>query len=488
MLRIVLPVLACLGIAAPVSAQSCDGHAGVPLAEAAITAISAPDSAARSDFVTQHFGPAMLAARRADEWTGWLERIHAQSGHGVMVERFECDPVAASAFVRTARGDSAVMRAVPLRSDPERLYMLIVERDHARFVLPEGADRAAALEAFSEWVDALTAADAFSGVVLLADGDDILLHRAWGSANRDLDVPNSIGNRFQIASVGKMFTGVAIAQLVAEGQLAWDDRISDLLPEYADVPAFQGVTLHHLLTHTSGLGGPRDRPGFDVLADPGLPGDQLAGIAAQEGRFEPGARWSYSNDGYNIAAAIVERVTGRPFPDVMNARIFQPAGMTQTGNESTAGIVAGRATGYLRDGFADPLEVALPVPNHLFLGAGRSDGSGGQYATALDLYRFVTALRDGRLLPSDVLSAVTMPHVPGGSTPAGPFHSGYGFFIETVAGETTWGHEGGGEDGGVSASVRAFANGGPVIVVVSNLDSPSAQRVALAAAQVMALR
>jgi len=299
------------------------------------------------------------------------------------------------------------------------------------------------------------ASGAFSGAVLVAKDGQPTVEEAYGLANREKNQANNTDTRFNIGSVGKMFTAVAIAQLVEQGKLAFADTIGEYLTGLpADIAA---LTVDQLLTHTSGLGDFM-RNGYPEEAKAAkTAADLLPLVVNQPLEFQPGTRESYSNSGYVVLGAIIEAITGQSYYDYLREHIFRPAGMTRTDwyppgqdSDNTAiGYVAGPA-GALTDN-SDVVPWGNP--------------SGGAYATVGDLQRFAAALLDNKLLSPKMTATVLDGKVPmsnGGAEVA------YGFIDGTVNGVRIVGHGGGAP--GVAAAVDIYPDLGYVVVILANYD------------------
>ena len=229
------------------------------------------------------------------------------------------------------------------------------------------AVRCRAQQTLPERIDQLATAYAregrLNGMVTVAQDGKILFERGYGYADYAARTPITPETRFFIGSVTKQFTAAVILQLVGEGKLRLDAPLSELLPEPA-YPAAARVTLHQLLTHTSGIPSYTDRPDFpEFVGRDHTLREILEGIAREDLAFAPGSRWAYNNSGYLLAAAIAERAGGKDLAALMQERLFGPAGMTTAAlyGGSTAGAGAGIAAGHLLAGaFAAPgLEIEL---------------------------------------------------------------------------------------------------------------------------------
>ncbi len=298
--------------------------------------------------------------------------------------------------------------------------------------------RAQAVRAIHARVDSLARAQAFSGAVLVAHGDQVMLRDAWGMASREHRIRNTPTTRFNLGSINKAFTRIAIEQLAAAGKLTLDDTLSRWLTDYPQDKA-RRITLRQLLDHRGGTGDifnaryqRMDHGQVRTLAD------WMDLIRDQPLAFEPGTREQYSNAGYVLLGAVIERASGEGYYDYVQRHIFDPAGMHDSGWFARDAGTPDLATGYTRgeDGRDAWHSNADGLP-------GRGSPAGGGYATLDDLLRFARAWRSGRLGVAD----------PGGIGIAGGAP-------------------------GINAALEI--SGDDVLVVLTNLDPPAAERVAAA--------
>lgn len=313
---------------------------------------------------------------------------------------------------------------------------------------PSTLSQAQLIARLQAYMDSLAGADAFSGVVLLAHGVDPVFQHAWGMADRGAGRANDLDTRFNLGSINKVFTATVIRQLAAEGRLSLDDTVGHLLPDYPNHDVAARVTIRQLLEHRSGVGGNIfAAPAGGTRHDVRNIRDYLGLIASTPLEFVPGTRQQYSNAGYVVLGAVIERLSGRSFYDAVRARIFQPAGMTSTDSYAVDSLPPNTAAGYTRfqPGMNTPGAPAAgpwrPNPDLL---PGRGSSAGGGYSTAADLLRFVVASHDGR-----VQAAPRGIGVAGGAP-------------------------------GLNAAVEEDLPGGYHLVVLANLDPPAAERVARA--------
>lgn len=304
----------------------------------------------------------------------------------------------------------------------------------------------------------------FSGVVDLRRDGEVLLQGAYGLASPRWGVPNTLDTRFDVASISKLFTSVAVLQLVGRGLLDLDASIH----EYADLAGTtipEGVTLRHLLTHTSGVADIAEEPDGEEYADVfrGVPchtvtetAHFLPLFAHKEPHFAPGARQRYCNAGYVLAGLAVERASGRTFRAYVEAEVLAAAGMTRSGYFDKRYAIPDLAEGF------DAVDGGLLEQNiYAYPPAGAPDG--GAFCTAGDLHRFLAALRDGELLPPHLTDLFLTPQVPV-DPEEGERASEQGFGLEFAA--DSWWKDGCSE--GASGCLTHYVGRGLDVAVLAN--------------------
>ena len=461
----VLAILAVAAVAAPAVLRAQPGGAPAPEVrahvDAFVEAMRGSSADAYEAMAQAHFTPALLGRFTPADRRAMFERMRGDFGAITVTSVRVVDGVASIA----ARGASGLAGRFELTLEPSapfRVVRLGVEvgddgpPDTATVAIALKPDMPAAdmVRVLDESLTPLVARDAFAGVVLLARDGVPVLQRAYGVADREAGVAASTGLRFNLGSINKVFTKVAIGQLLAAGTLALTDTVGTLLPDYPDTAA-RRATVDQLLNHRGGIAdffgpafdaAPKDR--FRTNAD------YYRFVADQPVRFEPGARNEYCNGCYIVLGAIVERLSGLPYETYLAQRVFAPAGMTDTGPTASASRTA---TGYTRR--TGPGRPDGPLrPNTSMHGVSGS-AAGGGYATAADLLAFDTALRSGALLDPARTGWML------GSGPAGPGRARGGL---GVAGGAP----------GINAAIEA--DGTWTIVVLANLDPPAAIGVAQA--------
>ncbi|HEY9282612.1 MAG TPA: serine hydrolase domain-containing protein [Pyrinomonadaceae bacterium] len=309
-------------------------------------------------------------------------------------------------------------------------------------------------------------ADAFSGAVLVAKDGRVLFEKAYGEANKDFGAPNRVDTKFNLGSMNKMFTAVAIAQLAEAGKLSFDDPLAKFLPDFPDREAAAKIRIKHLLTHTSGLGSYFNERFIEGSRERFRTVDDFLELAKGETlAFEPGTKWQYSNTGFLVLGKVVEKAAGQSYYDYVRERIFKPAGMTNTDSYDLDRVNQNLAVGYQKE-YGDE---GLRYRNNIFRHVIRGGPAGGGYSTVGDLLRFATALRAGKLLSEASVKTLLAPK-PELSSP----EYGYGFGVSPE--RAIAGHSGGFT--GISANLDMFLDSGYTAVVLSNYGGAADRAVA----------
>jgi len=292
--------------------------------------------------------------------------------------------------------------------------------------------------------------DAFSGAVLISHNGQIILEKAWGMADNERQIPNRTDTQFCIGSINKMFTAVAILQLVRQGRIALDKPIVTWWHDYPNHDLAARVTPRELLSHTGGTGDiftpeyEAHRMEVRTLAD------YVGLFGARSVAFEPGTRMEYSNYGYILLGRIIELVSGETYENYVHEHIFVPAGMLHTDSRPERDHIAGRAVGYThKSGGLAPNTDTMPW-------SGTS--AGGGYSTVHDLFLLAETLQAGKLLDHDLLNEATL-----GSKLRADY--GLGFYALPDGG---YGHGGGGP--GINAEMHILPQSGYVLIVLANRD------------------
>ena len=319
---------------------------------------------------------------------------------------------------------------------------------------PLGAAGQAAAKDPAALMDAYLAAahkiGRFSGSVLVAHKGRVVLSKGYGMANYELDVPNAPETKFRLGSVTKQFTAMVILQLEERGKLKVTDTVKAFFPDY---PSGEKITLHHLLTHTSGIPNLTDFPDYtktQMLYTPAL--KSVEKFKALPLEFTPGEKFSYSNSGYILLGAVIEKATGRSYENVLRELVLEPLGMKDSGYDHAERVIKDRASGYEFPGdeLLNASYIDMSIPH----------AAGALYSTTLDLYKWDRALYSDKLLSQAARERMFT-----------PFKSGYayGWFIGEFAKHKVIRH-GGGIDG-FTTDITRFPDDDACVVVLNNYKS-----------------
>ena len=295
--------------------------------------------------------------------------------------------------------------------------------------------------------------------------------RAVGEASKRYGVPNKIDTKFNLGSMNKMLTSTAISQLVQQGKLSYNDRGGTHLPDYPNEAVREKVSIHHLLTHTSGMGHYWNEfftnPNWIMLK---TVKDYADLTSTKPLEFEPGELFQYSNCGPIVLGLIIEKISGLSYDDYIQQNITDPAGMKNTFCYDITKPISNLATGYTKRDLMggthkDWLENYFVTPS-------KGGPAGGGYSTVEDLLRFDTALRTHKLLDEKHLAIMTTGKVDRNE------NRKYAYLFEEqfVNGHRVIGHGGGAA--GINSQLRMYMDLGYTVAVMSNYDPPSAGTVA----------
>ncbi|HET9097238.1 MAG TPA: serine hydrolase domain-containing protein [Candidatus Baltobacteraceae bacterium] len=311
-----------------------------------------------------------------------------------------------------------------------------------------------------------SAAGRFSGAALLAKDGVPVFEQAYGLADRAKKIPNTLNTRFRLGSMNKMFTAVAVMQLVQAGKIDLQKPFGTYLPDYPNKELASKATIHELLTHTGGTGdffGPQ----FDKHRLQLRTLDDYVKLYGKRGFVSPQGAYQYSNYGYILLGVVIEKVSGQSYYDYVREHVYDPAGMTSTGSQPEDQTVPGRSIGYTGEpGKEHPNTGTLPY---------RGTSAGGGYSTVGDLLRFANALQANKLLDAAHTRLLLTGKVDMPSLPDNPRRYAYGFADQRINGIRCFGHDGGAP--GMSGDLDICPGPGYVIAVLANIDPPAADQI-----------
>lgn len=318
------------------------------------------------------------------------------------------------------------------------------------------------VEELKRYLEKLSEADKFSGTILLAKDDTILFKGAYGLASKRYNVPNRIDTKFNLGSMNKMFTAVAVAQLVEKGKLSYEDLVGKYLDStWIQKETAEKVMIKHLLTHTSGLGNffndTYDKTSRLLLRQID---DWKPLVKDDKPKFKPGTGWSYSNTGMFLLGPIIEKASSMGYYDYIREHISKPAGMINSDCYEMDRPVPNLAIGY----YKKYKENGFDWYNNIFLHTVKGGPAGGGFSTVEDLFRFARALMGNQLVTRESVELLTTAK-PDLNSP----NYGCGFSIKKIGNETFVGHSGGFL--GISSTLRIYKKSGYIYAIMSNYSN-----------------
>ncbi len=298
-----------------------------------------------------------------------------------------------------------------------------------------------------KYMQAQVKTNEFTGTVLVSQKGKIIYEKAFGMADREWNVPNTIQSKFQIGSITKQFTAACILQLVNEGKLSLDDKLTRYFPDF---PKADSVTIHMLLTHTSGIKNYTELEEFwKIMTLPIQKDSMVSIIKKQPFDFSPGTSWHYSNSGYFLLGYIIEKVTAESYSEYLLKNVIHKAGLKNTSVNRWDTILANRAKGYQKtpNGWINTIYISMEAPY----------SAGAIISNVEDLYQWDNALFSNKIIPPSLFNKMITPYKE---------HYGYGLGIDSFHNHLRIGH-GGGIPGFLSYLAR-FPSDDMVVVGLSN--------------------
>jgi CubicO group peptidase (beta-lactamase class C family) len=412
------------------------GGSGEQAVRDLVRTMNANDTASLRRFVEARFlstGPNTLPVAER------VERLHRLSWLYGDLSVHHVDPPTASevsALVQSARTEEWMTITLYFDAAPEHRVWRVRLSPSQDPSAPAGRlSDAQIVQRLKAYVERLASRDVFSGAILVARAGKPLYRAAFGEANKDFGARNTPETKFNLGSMNKMFTAVAVLQLVEAGKLSLDDTLGRFLPVGAMRPeVLRKVRIKHLLTHTSGLGSyfteEWDRQSRALYRSVD---DWMALVRPESLQFEPGTRWSYSNTGMLVLGKVIEVASGRDYFDYVREHVYKPAGMTSSDAYELDRVNRNLAVGYEAE---ESPTGGRTYRNNIFAHVIRGGPAGGGYATVDDLTRFAQALEGGKLLDAEDVRLLTTAK-PELNSPD------YGFGFQIDEGGRVVGHSGG---------------------------------------------
>ncbi len=404
-----------------------------------LEAFNSTDTSALRHYYTTHLSPQGLQRASVDQRVQRGRSFRSMVGSLTPLKIQSASDTAITLLAKTRDGRKLTMEFWFETAPPNNLAGLMInDAGDDSAALPRALTDSAFIARTGDYLAGLAEHDKFSGVVLVAKFDSVIFQRAYGFANRDEKIPNTLETRFNLGSINKNFTTLAIHQLVARGKLSFDDTLGKILPDYPNKEAATNVTVRELLDMTSGIGdifGPR----YDATPKEKIRSirDYFPLFADQPLAFKPGTDRRYSNGGFVVLGAIIEQVTGIDYYTYVAKNIYAPAGMTASEWYEKNSTRSDVARGYTTVG-GDRTSNYSSLPQ-------RGSSAGGGYSTVGDLLRYTHFLRDKKVIPPTFEGADGL----------------------AIAGGTQ----------GVNSMLEWNPRAGYTVIVLSNFDPPTAEEV-----------
>ncbi len=421
--------------------QLSETHGG-KLIQDYITALNSGEEATMRAFLENNVSPEALKVRPVAPRLAIMLDLYGRWQSATIHNVTEATDTTTTALITTKSGDWFAFTMFHDRTEPAMMLGIGIEDVDAppALDLPPLA-LGQLLTEMAKSLDTRSKADDFSGVVLVARDGKPVFFKAYGFADAGLKAPNKLDTKFNLGSINKKFTEMGIEMLIAQGKVSYTDTLGKFLPDYPNMEAASKVTVGHLLKMQGGIGD------FFGEAFEATPKDKLRHnndfiplFANEKLHFEPGTNSEYSNGGYILLGAIIEKASGMDYYDFMQKNIFTPAGMSNTDWYEADERTPNLAEGYTLEGVTDNNR-----RSNVFSRPARGSAAGGGYSTAEDLLKFVNAAAAGQ----------------------------FGAASNRARG---LGIAGGAP--GINAALESDLKGGYTVIVLSNYDPPSAERVA----------
>jgi len=244
----------------------------------------------------------------------------------------------------------------------------------------------------------------FNGSILVSENGKVILSKGYGYADMEWDISNTPDTKFRLASVTKQFTAMLIMQLAEEGKIDLNGKITDYLQDYRKETGDK-ISIKNLLTHTSGIPDYTDNTVLmkKIAANPISVKDQIEKLCSNDLEFEPGSQYKYSNSGYVLLGAVIEKITGKNYEEVLSEKILIPTGMTNSGYDDNKKVIKNRASGYDKtlDGYVNSKYIDMSIPY----------SAGSMYSTVNDMYKWNQTLYTDKLLPKESIEKMFVPYL-----------------------------------------------------------------------------
>ena len=354
------------------------------------------------DYISNQYAPEFRDAFPIDMHKGMIERTQIMFGKVKVVDISNSTQNEISILLKSEMKDAWLNLMLQVEPDvPHRIVSMGFRPGSPPADSEKDKDGMFSnLDELHQYLIEKTKENEFSGAVLIAKDGDPIFNKAYGYASKELNIDNKLDTKFNLGSINKIFTSVAIAQLMEKGQLSIDDPIGKYLNIFPQEIANE-VTIRHLLNMMSGWGDYWTNEYYLANKDQlQTVSDYMNFIKDIPLDFEPGTNFQHCNIGYEVAGAIIEHISGMDYYDYIKKNIYDASGMTHSDSYYRDDPVENRAIGYTNMNHNDQKGEAYQLDNLNMLPT-RGTPAGGGYSTVRDILKFVKALRSNKLLNSD---------------------------------------------------------------------------------------
>lgn len=432
-----------------------------------IRAVNSPSEVEQKDIISKIFSQSALDEVGMDRLHSFIKRMHSDYAplsyhHSETLSFNKPDGTSYIMHIYAKKDGELMWQDFQMRLDAEPPHKLktigFIAEVSEPITLPNGSiEQKETLDWLNGYIQNLNSEYDLYGSVLIAKGNNILLENYFGFADQEKTIPINSFSLFGMASGGKMFTALCVAILVEDGKLKFDDRITKYIDGFSDKIKADKITVHHLLTHTSGVGQYWWGQKSDAFSNATKINDHVKLVLAAGLKTDAGKVYEYNNSNYILLGAIIEKVTGKDFFTFVEESIFNKAGMSNSGyfTKETKNVVSPLIRSDKKDKWVE-----------VERGKGKGSSAGGSYSNVSDMLKFSNALRSGLIVSKETLK--NMISVKNNNMVATEDY-GYGFIIQKFVQEISYGH--GGTAKGVNFEFRYFPNSDITVVIFSNEDN-----------------
>lgn len=432
-----------------------------------VRAINSNSEIEQKEIISKIFSQSALDEVGMDRLHSFIKRMHSDYApltyhHSETLSFNKPDGISYIMHIYAKKDGDLMWQDFQMRLDPELPNKLktigFIAEVSEPITLPNGSiEQKETLEWLTNYIQNLNSEYDLYGSMLIAKGNNILLEKYFGFADQEKTIPINSHSLFGMASGGKMFTALCVAKLVEEGKLKFSDHITKYIDGFSDTIKANKITIHHLLTHTSGVEQYWWGQKSEAFNNAVTINDHLKMVISVGLKNEAGKEYEYNNSNYILLGAIIEKVTGKDYFTFVKENIFNKAGMNNSGYfaRGTKNVVS-------------PLIRSEEKNKWIELERGKGNGSsaGGSFSTVSDLLKFSNALSSGSIVSRETLK--NMVSVKNNNMVATEDY-GYGFIIQKFDNELSYGH--GGTAKGVNFEFRYFPNSDITVVIFSNQDN-----------------